>query len=70
MEDAYTSNIAVALDDAQTEQPTAPAVPDGFYEDVIAYMQVGCTLLIFILAAGMLRLGASLWHAFSFKWRS
>lgn len=47
-----------------------PASWNGYPGDSLQYLSMQSTLLLFVLVALLLNLGANLWLAFSDKWRS
>ena len=73
---ARDSDIAIAsdaLDDSAswvTEVRSSTEVPADFFTNLMGFQYMQTVLLVFMLVALLLNLGASLWLAFSDKWRS
>lgn len=66
---------ALALDDSpadawQTVVSSSVEVPAEFFGDLMSFNYMQTVLLVFLLLAFLLNLGATLWLAFSDKWRS
>lgn len=53
-----------------TEVRSSTEVPPDFFTHLIGFQYMQTVLLVFMLVALLLNLGASLWLAFSDKWRS
>ena len=53
-----------------TEVHSSVEVPSGFFGDLMSFQYMQTVLLVFLLLAFLLNLGAILWLAFSDKWRS
>lgn len=53
-----------------TEVRSTVEVPDTFFPDLMSFQCMQTVLLVFLLLAFLLNLGATLWLAFSDKWRS
>lgn len=53
-----------------TEVHSATEVPAGFFPDLMGFQYMHTVLFAFMLLALLLNLGATLWLAFSDKWRS
>lgn len=53
-----------------TEVRSEVEVPADFFGDLMSFQYMQTVLLVFLLAAFLLNLGATLWLAFSDKWRS
>ncbi len=53
-----------------TEVHSSVEVPSGFFGDLMSFQYMQTVLLVFLLLAFLLNLGATLWLAFSDKWRS
>ena len=64
-------NLA-SSDDANwvTEVRSGVEVPETFFSDLMSFQYMQTVLLVFLLLAFLLNLGAILWLAFSDKWRS
>lgn len=62
---------AVALDlETFEEVPVSVEPPANFWGDLMGFQWMQTVLLVFLLVAFLLNLGATLWLAFSDKWRS
>lgn len=66
------SVIEPLSDDADwvTEVHSTVEVPAGFFPDLMGFQYMQTVLSVFLLVAFLLNLGATLWLAFSDKWRS
>lgn len=53
-----------------TEVHSSVEVPSEFFSDLMAFQWMGLVLSVFMLVALLLNFGATLWLAFSDKWRS
>lgn len=53
-----------------TEVHSSAEVPAEFFPDLMGFQYMQTALLVFVLVALLLNLGANLWLAFSDKWRS
>lgn len=53
-----------------TEVRSSTEVPSEFFGDLMSFQYMQTVLLVFLLLAFLLNLGATLWLAFSDKWRS
>lgn len=53
-----------------TEVHSSAEVPAEFFPDLMGFQYMQTVLLVFVLVALLLNLGANLWLAFSDKWRS
>ena len=53
-----------------TEGRSSTEVPAEFFGDLMSFQYMQTVLLVFLLLAFLLNLGATLWLAFSDKWRS
>lgn len=53
-----------------TEVHSTVEVPAEFFPDLMGFQYMQTVLLVFVLVALLLNLGANLWLAFSDKWRS
>lgn len=53
-----------------TEVRSSTEVPADFFTNLMGFQYMQTVLLVFMLVALLLNLGASLWLAFSDKWRS
>ena len=64
-------NLA-SSDDANwvTEVRSGVEVPETFFSDLMSFQYMQTVLLVFLLLAFLLNLGAILWLAFSDKWRA
>lgn len=72
---ARDSELAVvtdAPDDAAwvTTVTSDAEVPSDFFSHLIGFQYMQTVLMVFLLVAFLLNLGATLWLAFSDKWRS
>lgn len=62
---------AVALDlETFEEVPVTNEPPVNFWGDLMVFQWMQTVLMVFLLVAFLLNLGATLWLAFSDKWRS
>ena len=62
---------AVALDlETFEEIPVTNEPPANFWGDLMGFQYMQTVLMVFLLVAFLLNLGATLWLAFSDKWRS
>ena len=62
---------AVALDlETFEEVPVTNEPPANFWGDLMAFQWMHIVLMVFMLVAILLNLGAALWLSFSDKWRS
>lgn len=74
-EEEEAANLAPAepaADDGAwvTEVHSSVEVPELFFDDLMSFQYMQTVLLAFLLLAFLLNLGATLWLAFSDKWRS
>lgn len=73
---ARDSEIAIATDAPDdsanwvTEVHSSVEVPPDFFTHLMGFQYMQTVLLVFMLVAFLLNLGAMLWLAFSDKWRS
>lgn len=72
---ARDSEIAVATDSPDvsswvTEVRSSVEVPEDFFPHLMGFEWMQTVLMVFLLVAFLLNLGATLWLAFSDKWRS
>ncbi len=72
---ARDSELAVASDapgDSNwvTEVRSSVEVPPDFFSHLMGFQYMQTVLMVFLLVAFLLNLGATLWLAFSDKWRS
>ncbi len=73
---ARDSEISIASDAPDdsaswvTEVRSSTEVPADFFTHLMGFQYMQTVLFVFILVALLLNLGASLWLAFSDKWRS
>ena len=73
---ARDGEMAVATDAPEdsgnwvTEVRSSTEVPPGFFDDVLSFQYMQVVLGSFVLVALFLNFGATLWLAFSDKWRS
>lgn len=70
--DADLAIASDAPDDAAwvTTVTSEAEVPPDFFTNLMAFQWMQTVLMVFLLAAFLLNLGATLWLAFSDKWRS
>lgn len=72
---ARDADLAIATDAPEdsnwvTEVRSSVEVPSDFFSHLMGFQYMQTVLLIFMLVAFLLNLGATLWLAFSDKWRS
>lgn len=72
---ARDSDLAVASDAPDdsswvTEVHSSVEVPPDFFTHLMGFQWMQTALMVFMLVALLLNLGATLWLAFSDKWRS
>lgn len=72
---ARDAELAIAADAPEdsnwvTEVRSSVEVPSDFFFHLMGFQYMQTVLLIFMLVAFLLNLGATLWLAFSNKWRS
>lgn len=72
---ARDSELAIATDAPDdsnwvTEVRSSVEVPPDFFSHLMGFQWMQTVLMIFLLVAFLLNLGATLWLAFSDKWRS
>lgn len=72
---ARDAELAIAADAPEdsnwvTEVHSSVEVPPDFFTHLMGFQYMQTVLLIFLLVAFLLNLGATLWLAFSDKWRS
>ena len=72
---ARDAELAIATDAPEdsnwvTEVRSSVEVPPDFFSHLMGFQYMQTVLLIFMLVAFLLNLGATLWLAFSDKWRS
>lgn len=72
---ARDSEIAIASDAPEdsnwvTEVHSSAEVPPDFFPHLMGFQWMQTVLMVFLLVAFLLNLGATLWLAFSDKWRS
>lgn len=72
---ARDAKLAIAADAPEdsnwvTEVHSSVEVPPDFFTHLMSFQYMQTVLLIFMLVAFLLNLGATLWLAFSDKWRS
>ncbi len=73
---ARDSDLAIATDapgDSSnwvTEVHSSVEVPSDFFSHLMGFQYMQTVLMVFLLVAFLLNLGATLWLAFSDKWRS
>ena len=72
---ARDAELAIATDAPEdsnwvTEVRSSVEVPPDFFSHLMGFQWMQTVLLIFMLVAFLLNLGATLWLAFSDKWRS
>ena len=70
--DADLAIVSDAPEDSNwvTEVRSSVEVPPDFFSHLMGFQYMQTVLLIFMLVAFLLNLGATLWLAFSDKWRS
>lgn len=70
--DADLAIASDASDDAAwvTTVTSEAEVPPDFFSHLMGFQWMQTVLMVFLLAAFLLNLGATLWLAFSDKWRS
>lgn len=71
--DSDLAAIPVPLDDSSnwvTEVHSSVEVPPDFFAHLMGFQYMQTVLSVFLLVAFLLNLGATLWLAFSDKWRS
>lgn len=62
--------IAQDLGEWQTVVTSSVEVPADFFPGIMGFQYMQTVLFVFVLVAMLLNLGATLWLAFSDKWRS
>lgn len=73
---ARDSELAIATDapgdsaNWVTEVRSSTEVPSDFFSHLMGFQYMQTVLMVFLLVAFLLNLGATLWLAFSDKWRS
>lgn len=72
---ARDSDLAIATDAPEdsnwvTEVRSSVEVPSDFFSHLMGFQFMQTVLSVFLLVAFLLNLGATLWLAFSDKWRS
>lgn len=72
---ARDSELAIATDAPDdsnwvTEVRSSVEVPPDFFPHLMGFQYMQTVLMVFLLVAFLLNLGATLWLAFSDKWRS
>ncbi|MED9828141.1 MAG: hypothetical protein UFX72_07675 [Adlercreutzia sp.] len=72
---ARDSDLAIATDAPEdsnwvTEVRSSVEVPPDFFSHLMGFQYMQTVLSVFLLVAFLLNLGATLWLAFSDKWRS
>lgn len=73
---ARDSELAIATDapgdsaNWVTEVRSSTEVPPDFFSHLMGFQWMQTVLMVFLLVAFLLNLGATLWLAFSDKWRS
>lgn len=72
---ARDADLAIASDAPEdsnwvTEVHSSVEVPPDFFPHLVGFQWMQTVLLVFLLVAFLLNLGATLWLAFSDKWRS
>lgn len=72
---ARDADLAVATDAPNdsnwvTEVHSSVEVPPDFFPHLMGFQWMQTVLMVFLLVAFLLNLGATLWLAFSDKWRS
>ena len=71
--DSDLAAVPVPLDDSSnwvTEVRSSVEVPPDFFAHLMGFQYMQTVLSVFLLVAFLLNLGATLWLAFSDKWRS
>lgn len=71
--DSDLAAVPVPLDDSSnwvTEVRSSVEVPPDFFAHLMGFQYMQTVLFVFMLVALFLNLGATLWLAFSDKWRS
>lgn len=71
--DSDLAAVPVLLDDSSnwvTEVRSSVEVPPDFFAHLMGFQYMQTVLSVFLLVAFLLNLGATLWLAFSDKWRS
>ena len=72
---ARDAELAIATDAPEdsnwvTEVRSSVEVPPDFFSHLMGFQYMQTVLMVFLLVAFLLNLGATLWLAFSDKWRS
>lgn len=72
---ARDAELAIASDAPEdsnwvTEVRSSVEVPPDFFSHLMGFQYMQTVLMVFLLVAFLLNLGATLWLAFSDKWRS
>lgn len=72
---ARDSELAISSDAPEdsnwvTEVRSSVEVPPDFFPHLMGFQYMQTVLMVFLLVAFLLNLGATLWLAFSDKWRS
>lgn len=72
---ARDAELAIATDSPDdsnwvTEVRSSVEVPPDFFSHLMGFQWMQTVLMVFLLVAFLLNLGATLWLAFSDKWRS
>ena len=72
---ARDADLAIASDAPEdsnwvTEVRSSVEVPPDFFSHLMGFQYMQTVLMVFLLVAFLLNLGATLWLAFSDKWRS
>lgn len=72
---ARDADLAIASDSPEdsnwvTEVHSSVEVPPDFFPHLMGFQWMQTVLMVFLLVAFLLNLGATLWLAFSDKWRS
>lgn len=72
---ARDAELAIATDAPEdsnwvTEVRSSVEVPPDFFSHLMGFQYMQTVLMVFMLVAFLLNLGATLWLAFSDKWRS
>lgn len=71
--DSDLASVPTPLDDSSnwvTEVRSSVEVPPDFFTHLLGFQYMQTVLFVFMLVALLLNLGATLWLAFSDKWRS
>lgn len=70
--DAELAIASDAFEDSNwvTEVRSSVEVPPDFFSHLMGFQYMQTVLMVFLLVAFLLNLGATLWLAFSDKWRS